>query len=114
MVCMPEKDALLEMNWVSLLEKQWNSVKQCAMLTPLVFRWNGKTWTVALASCPTVVLLTFRLVVKRRTFTSKVQTTTITATTELGLLLLRRVLPPLSTLAWTVAHHRQHTMNIPQ
>ena len=68
----PGKDALVEMNWVSLLEKQWTSVKQTALMTPLVFRWNGKTWTVALASCPTVVLLTFRLVVKRRTFTSKV------------------------------------------
>jgi hypothetical protein len=68
----PKKDALLEMNWVSQLGKQWTSVKQTAMLTPLVFRWNGKTRTVALASCPTVVLMTFRLVVKRQTFTSKV------------------------------------------
>ena len=68
----PGKDALVEMNWVSLLEKQWTSVNKTALMTPLVFRWNGKTRTVALASCPTVVLLTFRLVVKRRTFTSKV------------------------------------------
>jgi len=68
----PGKDALVEMNWVSLLEKQWTSVNKTALMTPLVFRWNGKTWTVALASCPTVVLLTFRLVVKRRTFTPKV------------------------------------------
>tara|TARA_B110001452_G_scaffold133704_1_gene111176 strand:- start:243 stop:758 length:516 start_codon:yes stop_codon:yes gene_type:complete len=70
--------------------------------------------TVALANCPTLVRMPFRLMMHRRPFTSKVQTTTITATTELGLLLLRRVLPPLSTLARTVAHHQQHTMNIPQ
>jgi len=38
----PGKDALVEMNWVSLLEKQWTSVKQTALMTPLVFRWNGK------------------------------------------------------------------------
>jgi hypothetical protein len=81
---MPEKDALLEMNWVSLLEKQWNSVKQCAMLTPLVFRLNIKPWTVALAICPTLVLNCIGQKLWVRPFTSKVEskveTTTITAT----------------------------------
>jgi hypothetical protein len=89
---MPEKDALLEMNWVSLLEKQWNSVKQCAMLTPLVFRLNIKPWTVALAICPTLVLNCIGQKLWVRPFTSKVEskveTTTITAT-------LHHVLPTL-------------------
>jgi hypothetical protein len=80
MVCMPEKDALLEMNWVSLLEKQWNSVKQCAMLTPLVFRWNIRLRTVALAVCPPLALLHIWEMMHRRPFTPKVKTTTITAT----------------------------------
>ena len=38
----PKKDAQVEMNWVSQREKQWSSVKKCAMLSKLVSRLNGK------------------------------------------------------------------------